>query len=105
MAEVSVVGAGMIPFGKYPDRSLVDLGAEAAFLAFKDSGLNPKEVDIAYFANGFGGRLFGDFTIGQNVLWQVGINRIPVVNVEMHALQAPPLFIWLTTQWRPNRSK
>jgi len=82
MAEVAVVGAGMIPFGKYPDRSLVDLGAEAAFLTLKDSGLNPKEVDIAYFANGFGGRLFGDFTIGQNVLWQVGINRIPVVNVE-----------------------
>lgn len=82
MASASVIGVGMIPFGKYLGRTLVDLGSEAAYLALKDAGLSPKLVQIGFFANGFAGRLFGDFTIGQNVFWNVGINSIPVVNVE-----------------------
>ncbi len=82
MASTSVIGVGMIPFGKYLGRTLVDLGSEAAYLALKDAGLSPKLVQIGFFANGFAGRLFGDFTIGQNVFWNVGINSIPVVNVE-----------------------
>ncbi len=82
MAEAAVVGVGMIPFGKHPDETLVDLGAEAAYLALQDAGLAPGEVGVAFFANGLAGRLFGDFTIGQNVFWEVGLNRIPVINVE-----------------------
>ena len=58
------------------------MGAEAAFLALEDTGITPERVEIAFFANGLGSRLFGDSTIGQNVLWEAGVNRIPVVNVE-----------------------
>jgi acetyl-CoA acetyltransferase len=82
MANVAVIGVGMIPFGKHLQRTLVDMGAEATYLALKDAGLRPGQVEAAFFANAFAGRLFGDFTIGQNVFWEVGINRIPVVNVE-----------------------
>ena len=82
MAYASVIGVGMIPFGKHLEETLVDLGSEAAYMALKDADLNPKNVEIGFFANGFAGRLFGDFTIGQNVFWNVGINSIPVVNVE-----------------------
>ena len=82
MANVAVVGVGMTPFGKHPEKNLVDLGSEAAFLALKDAGLTPKQVEIGFFANGIASRLFGDFTVGQNVFWEVGINQIPVVNVE-----------------------
>jgi acetyl-CoA acetyltransferase len=82
MEEVFVTGTGIIPFGKHPERSLVDMGAEAAYLALKDSGLEPSKAGTAFFANGLAGRLFGDHTIGQNVFWEVGINRIPVINVE-----------------------
>ena len=72
----------MIPFGKYPERSLVDMAAEAAYLALRDAGLKPGQVEAGFFANGLASRLFGDSTIGQNAFWEVGINRIPVVNVE-----------------------
>lgn len=82
MPKPVVAGVGMIPFGKHPQRSLVDMGAEAAFLALKDAGVAPGRVEAGFFANGLGSRLFGDSTIGQNVLWEVGVNRIPVVNVE-----------------------
>ena len=51
-------------------------------MALKDAEFSPKQVEIGFFSNGFAGRLFGDFTIGEDVFWSVGINRIPVVNVE-----------------------
>lgn len=77
-----VIGTGMIPFGKHLERTLVDMGAEAARLALLDAGIQPREVEVAFFANVLAARLFGDSTIGQNVLWEVGVNRIPIYNLE-----------------------
>jgi len=82
MISVAVSGVGMIPFGKYPERSLVDMAAEAAYMALKDAGIKPNQVEACFFANGLASRLFGDVTVGQNVFWEVGINQIPVVNLE-----------------------
>lgn len=82
MSGVLVIGIGMIPFSRHLDRTVVDMGAEAAFLALMDAGLPPARVGMGFFACALAGRLFGDMTIGQNVFWEVGINRIPVVNVE-----------------------
>jgi len=82
MASAAVVGVGMIPFGRHPERTLIDMGAEAALLALSDSGIRPAQIEIVFFANALAGRLLGDMTVGQNVLWEIGINRVPVVNVE-----------------------
>jgi acetyl-CoA acetyltransferase len=82
MEQVSIVGVGMTGFGKHPQRLLVDLATEAARDALKDAGIRPDQIGAGFFANGLAGRLFGDFTVGQNVLWHAGINRVPVVNVE-----------------------
>ena len=82
MRSVSVVATGIIPFGKHLDQTLVQLGRQAALNALLDGGIKPSEVGIGFFANFLGAKTFGDFTIGQNVFWEVGINKIPVVNVE-----------------------
>lgn len=82
MPSAVVIGIGMIPFGKHSDRSMVDMGAEAGFLALKDAGIKPAQIDACFFASGFAARLFGDMTVGQHVFWELGINRVPVVNVE-----------------------
>ena len=82
MASVAVIGVGMIPFGKHPERTIVDMASEAVFQAIKDAGIKPAQVDACFFANGFAGRLFGDMTIGQHVFWELGINKVPVINVE-----------------------
>ena len=79
MALASVVGVGIIPFGKHPDKTLVDMGAEAGYLAIKDAGIDPSRIDAAFFANGLAGRLFGDSTIGQNIFWELGINKIRLI--------------------------
>lgn len=82
MASVMVGGVGMIPFGKHVKRTVVDMAAEAAYLALKDAGMKPGEVEMGFFASAGAAALFGDVTVGQNVFWEVGINRIPVFNVE-----------------------
>jgi len=82
MSTPIVVGAGMTQFGKHLERTVVDMGAEAARAALLDAALSPADIDLGFFSNVLSGRLFGDATIGQNVLWEVGINRIPVINVE-----------------------
>lgn len=82
MTSVAVLGIGIIPFGKHLEKSLVDMAAQAAYLAIKDAGIRPEQIEAGFFANALASRLFGDGTIGQNVFWEVGINKIPVVNVE-----------------------
>ena len=39
MSDVYVLGVDMIKFGRFPDRTVPDLGAEAALLALDDAGL------------------------------------------------------------------
>lgn len=82
MDSAYVAGAGIIPFGKFPELTLSDMGAKAGLLALKDAGIDPCAIDAAFFANGLAGRLFGDSTVGQNVFWELGIHKIPVLNVE-----------------------
>ena len=82
MAMAAVAGVGLIPFGKHFDRNVVDLASEAAWLALKDAGIKPEQIEAGFFSSALALRLFGEATVGQNVFWEVGINRIPVVNVE-----------------------
>ncbi len=82
MAQAAVIGTGMTPFGKHEEQSLVAMAADVCRLALKDAEIEPSRVDAAFFASGLSAKLFGDFTVGQNVFWEVGINRVPVVNVE-----------------------
>jgi acetyl-CoA acetyltransferase len=78
----AIVGVGMIPCGKHEERSVIDMATEAVYLALKDAGIKPGQVNACFFGNVLAGRLFGSNTIGQNVFWEVGINRVPIVNVE-----------------------
>jgi acetyl-CoA acetyltransferase len=82
MNSVAVIGIGMIPFGKHPDKTVVDMGVEATYMALKDAEIKPSQVEACFFASAFASRLFGDITVGQNIFWELGINKIPVINVE-----------------------
>jgi len=82
LRSVSIVGTGIIPFGKHLDQTLVQLGRQAALDALRDGGVKPSEVGIGFFANFLAAHTSAEFTVGQNVFWEVGINKIPVLNVE-----------------------
>lgn len=77
MSDVYIVGTDMIRFGRFPDRTLEDLGAEAALLALADCGLGIRDMQAVYCGNQgeAGGR------VGQRIMRQIGQTGAPVVNV------------------------
>jgi len=77
MRNVYVLGTGMIKFGRYPERTVPQLGAEAAILALKDAGVTIKDVEIFISGNLFQSNAM----VGQRILQQIGQTGIPVVNV------------------------
>jgi len=77
MRDAYVIGAGMIRFGKYPDRWAEELGEEAAWNAIKDARINPRQVQAAFCGHSFQGRV-----AGQRILKRMGIQGIEVVNIE-----------------------
>ncbi len=82
-SNVYVIGAAMTRFGKYPERGLKSLAAEAIGAALKDAGVEPAALQAAYMGNAAASVVTGQVLIpGQVVLRGMGIGRIPVVNVE-----------------------
>ncbi len=76
MSDVYVLGVDMIKFGRFPDRTVPDLGAEAALLALDDAGLNIGNMEAFYCGN------LGQANamVGQRILQEIGQTGIPVVN-------------------------
>ena len=74
MSDVYVVGIDMIRFGRYPDRTVVQLAADAALLALDDCGVAIGDVQALYSGN------IGETMTGQRTLQLIGQTGIPVVN-------------------------
>ena len=51
MSDVYVIGVDMIRFGRFPDRTVPDLAAEAALLALDDAGLTIRDMQALYCGN------------------------------------------------------
>jgi len=77
MREVAVIGVGQSQFGKFPEKTVSELGREAAQAAIKDAGITPKDIQVAYTS-----RLIDAMVTSQTVLKEVGITDIEMVNVE-----------------------
>ncbi len=77
MSDVYIVGVDMIKFGRFPDRTVPQIGAEAALLALDDCGLTIKDMQALYCGNL--GQASG--MVGQRLLQEIGQTGMPVVNV------------------------
>jgi acetyl-CoA acyltransferase len=77
MTDVYVLGIDMMKFGRFPDTTVLELGARAALMALDDAGLSIMEMEALYCAN------LGQANamVGQRVLREIGQTGIPVVNV------------------------
>lgn len=83
MTDIYIIGLGMIRFNKYPDRGVRDMAHEVTRLALKDAGMNTADLEAAFFSNTFWGMFSNQHSIkGQVVLRSMGIDTIPVTNVE-----------------------
>jgi benzoylsuccinyl-CoA thiolase BbsB subunit len=77
LRDVCVVGTGMIPFGKFPDKTLAEISWPAVKEALVESGLPPKQINAAYCGTALGGML-----AGQRVMKSLGITGMSIINVE-----------------------
>jgi acetyl-CoA acetyltransferase len=83
MSDIYLVGVGMTPFGKFLDRSVKDLTREAVTGALADAGATVADVEAAWFANAAQSILEGQNAIpGEIALRNIGIQNVPVTNVE-----------------------
>ncbi|MFA4929167.1 MAG: thiolase family protein [Patulibacter sp.] len=82
MRDVYVAGAAMTQFGRFPDRTIEDLGREAILGALADAGVHQSEVQVAYAGHARTGRLHArENGVGQLCCWAAGIREIPVTGV------------------------
>jgi acetyl-CoA acetyltransferase len=64
----------MVKYGRYPDKSVVDLASEAVIAALKDAGLTMKDIEMVASGN-------LSAPVGQAIMRSVGQTGVPVVNV------------------------
>lgn len=76
MSDVYVVGTDMIRFGRFPERAIEDMGAEAALLALADAGLGIRDMQAVYCGNV--GQ--ASASLGQRIMKEIGQTGVPVVN-------------------------
>ena len=77
MSDVYILGADMIKFGKFSDRTIPQIAAESALLALDDAGLSIHDMEALYCGN----LMQASGMVGQRVLQQIGQTGIPVINV------------------------
>ena len=75
--DVWIIGAAMTKFGRYRDKDVIDLAAEASMAAFADGGVTVHDMDVL----GAGNLMEASSGIGQRIQKQIGQTGIPVYNV------------------------
>ncbi len=77
MSDVYVLGIDMMKFGRFPNQSVPQLGAQAALMALDDAGLTIQHIQAVYCAN------LGQANamVGQRILREIGQTGVPVVNM------------------------
>ena len=77
MTQVAIIGAGMHPCGRHPDKTFTDIAFTAAQNALDDAGTNWTDIQ-AFFASHTRQGISAGEIIGQ----EFGLTGIPMFNVE-----------------------
>ncbi|MGI9323015.1 MAG: thiolase family protein [Pseudomonadales bacterium] len=76
MSDVYIMGVDMIKFGRFPEKTVPQIGAQAALMALDDAGLKIQDMQALYCGN------LGQASsmVGQRILQEIGQTGIAVVN-------------------------
>jgi acetyl-CoA acetyltransferase len=77
LRPVSVIGTGMIQFGKYRDLTVPQLARPAVIEALREAGVEPGEIEAIY-----SGAAISGWMAGQRIARETGMSGVPVVNCE-----------------------
>lgn len=75
--KIVIIGCGMHPFGRFPDKSYADIGREAVKLALQDAGIGWKDIQAAYCST-----MYLPATSGARIMRPLGATGIPICDVE-----------------------
>ncbi len=80
MEDIYIVGVGMTPWGKFPDRAIMDLGIKAIDDALEDAGIKWTQIGgMASSMYQWGG--VSGWLTGQNLAITMGETGIPIQNI------------------------
>ncbi len=83
MTPIYIAGIAMTVFGRHLDRPVHDLAQEALDGALKDANCKTSDIGVAFYSGMTQGYLQGQYSIpGQVVCSKIGIDAIPIYNVE-----------------------
>ncbi len=83
MRDAFIIGVGMTPFRRWPDRGVRDLAEEAVRAALADAGIAAGQVQAVAFANAVQDAIEGQYGIrGQIALRDMDFDAVPIINVE-----------------------
>jgi acetyl-CoA acetyltransferase len=74
---VAIAGVGLVPFGRYDDRTVIDLGRDAVRRAIADSGVPTHRIGAAYC-----GTVYAGVAAGHRAITSLGVGGIPIIDVE-----------------------
>jgi hypothetical protein len=89
MSDVYIMGVDMIKFGRFPEKTVPQIGAQAALMALDDAGLSIKDMQALYCGNL--GQSSG--MVGQRILQEIGQTGIGVVNCANACATGAPHFV------------
>ena len=76
--RVVILGVGLHPFGRHPEKTVGEMARVAALGALKDAGVEFKDVQA-----GFCGHVVQGVGTGLRTFGEVGLTGIPITNVEL----------------------
>jgi len=74
--KVAIIGMGCTKFDEHWDKSICDLVVDACYEAFEDAGVEPKDIQAAWWSSVIGGYL------GRSLNYALKLDYIPVSRVE-----------------------
>lgn len=84
--KVAIIGMGCTQFGERWNVGYADLVVEAAYEAFEDAGVEPKDIEAAWYGSATRGTIYGVHssapTTGIGVTMPLKLDCIPVTRVE-----------------------
>lgn len=75
--EIVIIGCGMHKFGRFPEKSYLEIGREAIKMALQDAGVHWKDIEIAYCST-----MYLPATSGARIMRPLGATGIPICDVE-----------------------
>ncbi|UCD08361.1 MAG: hypothetical protein JSU79_08365 [Dehalococcoidales bacterium] len=73
--KVAVIGMGCVKFGENWDTSAADMMVDAAYEAYEDAGIEPKDIEAAWFGS-------TQISLGEPMAYNLKFDHIPITRVE-----------------------